>query len=151
MSVPAQQSLAPAMFVVGSVAASATTGALIAIGRRLGNAGLPFASMGAALLHRTTSSAETGLVLAGVGLHLFSTICWALIFVWLVRRMRWRLSAAAFAVTLAVFVAHWIGAWSTGSGLASVLPLGDRLVLAIVFAGSLVVGMRLAFLPSQSA
>ena len=46
------------------------------------------------------------------------------------------------------FTLSWIIAWSSGSGLASVLALGDRIVYALVLAGALVVGMRFAF-PSQ--
>jgi len=33
----------------------------------------------------------------------------------------------------------------SGSGLATVLALGDRIVYAVVLAGALVVGMRFAF------
>jgi len=33
----------------------------------------------------------------------------------------------------------------TGHGLATLLPLGDHVVLALVFALSLVLGMRFAF------
>jgi hypothetical protein len=45
----------------------------------------------------------------------------------------------------------WITAWSTGNGVASVLTLGDRVIVGVVFVVALVVGMRLAFSQSQSA
>ena len=41
-----------------------------------------------------------------------------------------------------------IVAWRTGNGLASVLPLGDRIVFAVVFAAALAIGIRFA-LPSR--
>lgn len=137
--------------VVGAVAASATTGALIAIGRRLGNAGTPFAAITAAMLDRTASGSQPALVAGGVLLHLAATFAWSFAFVWALRTMRWRTDASAIAVAAAAFVVSWLIAWSTGNGLASVLPLGDRVVLAVVFAGSLVVGIRFAFALSHNA
>jgi hypothetical protein len=38
---------------------------------------------------------------------------------------------------------------STGRGLAVLLPLGDRIELAVILAASLVVGMRFAFSPRE--
>jgi hypothetical protein len=148
--VPAQHSTGSGI-AVGSVTAAATTGALLAMGHRLGSAGIPFASISAALLHRTASTAAVGLVFAGVVLHAAATFVWSMMYVWLVRHIHWRVGAAAIAVGSGAFVVSWLVAWSTGSGVASVLPLGDRLVLAVVFAGALVVGMRFAFPVSQSA
>jgi hypothetical protein len=39
----------------------------------------------------------------------------------------------------------------TGAGIASVLQLGDRIVLALVYASALVMGMRFALLPLRNA
>ena len=147
---PSQRSIAP-VIVVGSVAASATTGALIAIGHRLGGIGIPFASISASLLHRTASSSSAGLIVAGLILHIVATFLWTAIYMWLVRTLRWRADVAAIAVGAGAYVLTWLAAWSTGGGLASALALGDRLVLTVVLAGALVVGMRFAFSDSQSS
>ncbi len=137
--------------IVATLAAAATTGALIAIGHRLGGATLPFAVIGGALLHRTASGVAFGLVLTGFIAHVVAVFAWSAIAVWLVRVRRWRLWLAAISVALAAHLFAWIDAWWTGRGLASVLPLGDRLLLAVVFAGALILGMRFAPSLSQTA
>jgi hypothetical protein len=137
--------------VVGSVASAATTGALIAIGHRLGSAAVPFAAISAVLFHRTVSGGAVGLVFTGLILHAVAIFAWSVAFVWLVRRLGLRTIAAACGVGLAALALSWIVARSTGSGLSSVLPLGDRLVYGLVLAAALVVGMRFAFFPSQRA
>src|SRR6185503_1304640 len=124
--------------VVGTVASAATTGALIAAGRRLGSAGIPFAEISSALFHRTPSGGEVGLVFSGVVLHVAVTMLWSAAFVWLVRRARWRRIFAAVVVACASLVLSWLIAWSTGRGVATVLPLGDRIVVSVVLAISLV-------------
>ncbi len=147
----AQLSLQSPILVVGGVASAATTGALIAFGHRLGNAGLPFAAVSAVVLHRTPSAGAAGLVLAGIVLHVVATFAWSIVFLWLAARLHRRESIAAGLVATAEFVISWIVAWSAGSGLSSVLPLGDRLVFALVLGGALVVGMRFAIPALQKA
>jgi len=137
--------------VVGSVASAATTGALIAIGHRLGSAAVPFAAISAVLFHRTVSGSAVGLVFTGVVLHAFAIFVWSAIFVWLVRSLRSRSIAAACGVSIAALVLSWIVARSAGGGLSTVLPLGDRLVYGLVLAAALVVGMRFAFFSAQRA
>lgn len=137
--------------VVGALAAAATTGALIAIGHRLGRVGLPFATIGGGLFHETANGGATGLIIAGILVHLVLTFAWSALAVWLVRARGWRRSFAAIAVAAGAHALSWIIAWTTGRGIASELALGDRVVLAVVFAGALVVGMRFAFSPSQTA
>lgn len=139
------------LLAVGGLAAAATTGALIAMGRRLGSAGVPFAAIGATLVHRTVSSTAVSLVFAGLVVHLVAVFIWSAVFLWIVRRYPSRVAAAAIVVAAGAFVVSWLVAWSSGAGLSSVLPLGDRLVLAVVLAGTLVLGMRFAFFPSQNA
>ncbi len=129
--------------VAGGLAASASTGALIAMGRRLGSIRLPFAAIGATLAHATISSETTALVFFGFVLHVLLSFVWAAAFVFLVTR-GWRLATAGIAIGVAEFALSWIVALSTGRGLASVLALGDRLVLALVIAVSCVVGVRVA-------
>ncbi|MEO7084691.1 MAG: hypothetical protein ABI442_10150 [Gemmatimonadaceae bacterium] len=129
---------------IGSVAAAATTGALIGVGRRAGSAGLPFAATAAVLSHRTPSAAVLGLVFVGLVLHVALTFAWAAAFTWLAEGPVRRDVVAACTVSLAQFAVSWVVAGVTGAGVASVIPLGDRIVLAVVMAGSLVVGMRFA-------
>ncbi len=129
----------------GSVAAAATTGALVAMGHRFGSVALPFAAIGAPLFHRTVTAADPRLVLAGLVFHVTIAFAWSVVFVFLVRRMRWRDVVAAIAVGAAQLLASWLVTSLTGSGLSSVLQLGDRLVLALVYAFALLVGLRFAF------
>jgi hypothetical protein len=131
--------------VVGSVAAAATSGALLAIGRRLGSALLPFAFVGAVPLHQATSVAPTAVVVIGLVLHLATIFVWSAIALFFAR-VGARRGVAAAIVSVMQFTLSWIVASSTGRGLSSALVLGDRVVYAVVLACALVVGMRFAFL-----
>lgn len=130
--------------------ASATAGALIALGHRAGGAGLPFAATGAALLHRTPSNGDFALVVTGVSLHVAMMLLWSALFVWLVEHTLLGAFVTALLIAIGHFVVSWAVASSTGAGMASILPLGDRLVFAVVLFIALVSGMRLAFSSSQS-
>lgn len=130
--------------------ASATTGALIALGHRAGGAGLPFAAIGAGLLHATPGNRDFGVVLAGVVLHVAMMLLWSAIFVWLLDHARLGELISALLIAIGHFVVSWAVASSTGAGAASILPLGDRLVLAMVLFTALICGMRFAFLPAHS-
>ena len=130
--------------VIGGITAAATTGALIAMGRRQGSAGLPFAAIGAAFSHQTTSAVAANLVLGGFVLHVLAMIAWSFIFVWLTDRLGGKHVVATILVTMVAFAFSILVTQWRGSGLASVLPLGDFLVLAVIFAGSLEAGMRFA-------
>jgi hypothetical protein len=140
---PTSRRVVAPTIVAGGLAASASTGALIAIGRRLGSVRLPFAAIGATLAHTTISSGSTSLVIVGLVGHVLLSFVWAIAFVALVTR-GWRLAAAGIVVGCAEFALSWITASVTGNGLASVVQLGDCVVLAIVIAVSLVVGIRVA-------
>jgi hypothetical protein len=89
--------------LIGSIAAAATTGALIGIGRRAGSAGLPFAATAAVLFHRTPSAAAIGLVFLGLVLHVVFSFAWAAAFVWLADGPVRRDAVAAGTVALAQF------------------------------------------------
>ena len=134
--------------VAGGLAASASTGALIAMGRRLGSIRLPFAAIGATLAHATISSEAMALVVVGFIGHVLLSFLWAIAFVALVTR-GWRLATAGIVIGCGEFALSWVTARVTGGGLASVLPLGDRVVLAVVIAVSCVVGIRVAVEPSS--
>lgn len=128
--------------VVGGVAAAATTGALVAIGLRLGGVGVLFASISAMPFHRVATM-TTHPILAGVVVHAAAIFLWSLCYVQLARVLA-RPALVAGMVAAGQFTLSWIIAWSSGTGLASVLALGDRVVYAVVLAGALVVGMRFA-------
>jgi hypothetical protein len=133
------------------VAAAATTGALVAMGHRLGSVALPFAAIGATLLRQTVTARSANLVFAGLVFHVTLAFAWSFVFVFLVRRARWRDISAAIAIGLGELVTSWLVTSLSGAGIASVLQLGDRIVLALVYALALVVGMRFAFLPLRNA
>ncbi len=137
--------------IVGGVAAAATTGALIAMGHRMGSAAVPFAAISATVFRRTVASGAVGLVFTGIVLHITVMFVWSVVFVWLVDRLRWSSMIAGVFIGLAQFALSWLVAWGTGEGLASILPLGDRIVFALILTMSLVVGMRFAFFPLRSA
>jgi hypothetical protein len=135
----------------GGVAAAATTGALIAMGHRIGSAAIPFAAISGALFRRTAASGAAGLVFTGVVLHITATFVWAAVLAWLVERARWPLAGAGVVIGAMQFALSWLVAWGAGEGLASVLPLGDRIVYALILTVSLVVGMRFAFSAPRNA
>jgi hypothetical protein len=135
---------------VGGIAIAATGGALVGIGRRLGSVSVAFAAIGGAIIQRTVTGRAVPLVIAGVILHVLVTFGWSVAFMSLVRRFGrpvvTGIGVAACSFLLSSFVTR-----ATGRGIASVLALGDRLVLAAVLAASLVVGMRFAFSVSRDA
>lgn len=136
------------LLFLGLVVAAATTGALVAIGYRLGSLGLPFAAIAASLLRRTATSSDPSLITIGVGLHILLMFCWSSLYAALVRGRPWNtriLLGVAVVVAVLSHTASWVVARTTGNGLASVLPLGDRIIFGAVFAGALAVGIRFAF------
>jgi hypothetical protein len=132
--------------VVGGLAAAATTGALVAIGQRIGGVGVLFASISAMPFHRIATM-TTHPVLAGLVVHAAAIFLWSMLCIQLARALA-RPALAAAIVAATQFTLSWIIARSSGTGLASVLALGDRVVYAVVLAGALVVGMRFA-LPNR--
>ena len=136
------------LLIVGCVAAAATIGALIAMGRRLGSTAFPFASIGAIVLRASGFAIDSRSLVAGVLLHVLFVFLWSALAVQLARGLGVTLSAVLTATTQ--FVVSWIVAWWSGSGLASALALGDRLVYAVVLASALAVGMRFAFSLSRN-
>lgn len=135
----------------GSVAAAATTGALVAMGHRLGSIALPFAAIGAVLFRRTVTAESAVLVFTGLVLHVTIVFLWSVVFVFLVRRAQWSDVLAAIVIAGGALVTSRFVTSFTGAGIASVLQLGDQLVLAVVYALALVVGMRFAFPLSRNA
>ena len=101
------QSTSPGV-AIGSVVAAATTGALVAMGHRLGSAVLPFAAISAVVFHRTVTATDTGLVFAGLVFHVTFAFVWSFLFVFLVRRARWRGVAGAIVIAVGELVTSWI-------------------------------------------
>jgi len=135
---------------IATLAASATTGALIAMGHRVGGASLPFAAIASVLLGRELGAGTTRLVVAGVLLHLIATFVWTAVFVWLLRSWSGLDVLAALVVGAAELTFSWSVAHVTGAGIATLLPLGDRVVLAVILSASLVLGIRFAFSRSET-
>ena len=121
------------------------------MGHRMGSAALPFAAISGTLFRRAAASGAVGLVFAGIVLHITAIFACAVVFVWLVERLRWSSVVSGVLIGAAHFSLSWLVAWGTGTGLAAILPLGDRIVLALILFASLVVGMRFAFLPLRNA
>ena len=119
------------------------------MGRRAGRAVMPFAAMAAVPLQRT-SLGTVGLAVAGVFLHVVAMFVWAAVFVWLAERTKQPV-VTAIVVAVVNFVASWLVTWATGRGLATVLPLGDRVVYAVILAAAYIAGMRYALPASRSA
>jgi hypothetical protein len=145
--VSARASSTSSLFV-GLIVAAATTGALVAIGHRLGSVGLPFAAIAAPLLRRTVTSSDPGLIVMGVGFHILLMFCWSALYASMVNGRGWslrKLLVGAGVVATLSYGVSWIVARTTGNGLASVLPLGDRIVLGAVLAFALTLGIGFAF------
>jgi hypothetical protein len=139
------------MVVLGSIAAAATTGALLAIGRRLGGVGVGLAAIGNVLVHAPGGAETTAAVVVGLVTHLVAAFLWTAVFLALWRRFGRRDIVAALIVAIAELALSWLVARASGAGIATVVPLGDRVLLALILALSLVVGMRFAFSPSRNA
>jgi hypothetical protein len=120
------------------------------MGKRLGGAAIAFDAIGRGLTGAPASvvGPSTAAVTIGVIVHVAVSMFWAVVAARLTRRWRGRSTLAALAATAAWFSTGWVVARLTGHGLATLLPLGDHIVLALVFALSLVLGMRFAFLLS---
>jgi hypothetical protein len=142
--------------VVGAISTAATTGALVAIGHRMGHAGAPFVAIASVLVRGATpihgvGDGSVGTVLGGVLLHAAATFFWSALCISLAVRLRSQ-SLAALVVSVVNFLVSGLVVSSMGRGLASELTLGDRVIYAVALAASLIVGMRYAFLhPRETA
>jgi hypothetical protein len=137
------QTVSPSAVVVG-VALAATTGALVAVGHRVGSVTLLFGSIAGVIVRHGATITGAGAVITGLVLHVVAIFMWSAFCIVLARGTQ-RPYFAAGLVALCQFTLSWIVAALTGNGLASVLALGDRIVYAVVLAGALMIGMRFAF------
>lgn len=132
----------------GLLGATATSGALIAIGARAATVARPFNAIAGHVLGIRESDAfgfVPRITITGIALHVVLVTLGGVIVAFFTRRRLappWLVSAAL--ATLSALVSIGI-ARRGGSSLARVLPLGDVILFYIVVALSLAVGIRLAF------
>ncbi len=130
----------------GFVVASATAGALIGFGLRFGTPARPFNAISSVVLGARAQGEWTfvpAVTLLGLLLHIaFSLLC-GVIYVEAAERSR-RDYVAALVIAIAALLLSSLLAALFGVGLAALLPLGDRLVLAAVLGLALPLGMRFA-------
>ena len=138
--------------IAGGIAASATAGALVAMGRRLGSARLAFGVIGGSFggARAGFATVSSGAVVGGIVAHITIVALWGIVFALLVERWNGHTLRAALLVSVIALALSSFVARAFGRGLATLLPLGDRIVLAVVLALALVVGMRLA-LPQRES
>lgn len=131
----------------GLVAAAATGGALVGLGLRFGTPARPFNALAAYLLGPAVQALWQFSIVTVVGLlvHVVVSCLCGLAFVALVERSGGGELGWAILVSVVTFGVSWLVAAWLGIGLATLLAIGDRLVLAVVLAASLPLGMRLAF------
>jgi hypothetical protein len=137
----------------GILAATATAGALIAIGNRASTPARPF-NMIAGHLTGSESGDVYGFTLAdtltGVAIHIVLCVIAGIAVAFVARRRLAPAWAAALLIsTLAALVSVGI-ARRGGVSLARLLAIGDLLLFYLVLAIALVVGTRLAFFSGTS-
>lgn len=134
--------------MAGAIAAAATLGALLAIGHKIGRAVLPLGTVGALIAGHHAflfgDPATTRDVLLGVVAQGALCILWGFVAAWLVIERRVRVRWAALAIGVADFCRSWLVARASGGGIATVVPLGHRLELALILGVALAAGIRLA-------
>ena len=118
------------------------------MGRRLGSIGLAFSAIASIVTGAQFVRVSLVSVVVGAMLHVVISIAWGIVFAMLTERWRGRSVVAALAVAVVAFVISSLLARVAGRGLAVILPIGDRLILYVVFAVALILGMRFA-LPSR--
>jgi hypothetical protein len=135
----------------GVLAATATAGALIAIGMRTTTAARPFNTIASHLLGGSRADVwgfVPEVTIVGIVSHLTMTTMLGIVVATVVRRRLAPLWAAALAATLLSALVSIGVARRGGTSLAQLLPLGDLLLFYVTLAASLVVGMRFAFPPA---
>lgn len=136
----------------GVLAAGATSGALIALGRRTGTVARPFNVVASHLLGPRAADSfgfVPGITLTGVAVHVALTTALGVAILAIVRRGLAPLWPASVALSLLCCLVS-IGIARRGSpSLAQLLPVGDLVVYFIVLTVSLVLGIRFA-LPSSA-
>jgi hypothetical protein len=136
----------------GFLAATATAGTLIAVGRRTSTAARPFNVIASHLLGASRADAwgfVAGVTIAGIAVHVVLTSLLGVIVGEIVGRRLAPLWATATAASLMSALVSIGIARRGGNSLAAILPLGDLLVFYVTLALALVVGIRFAFAPAE--
>jgi hypothetical protein len=132
----------------GLLAATASAGALIAIGRRAATVARPFNAIAGHVLGVRNSDAYgfvAGITITGIALHVLLSMLAGVAVATVARRRfapAWLASIALAMLSALVSVGI---ARRGGSSLARVLPIGDLVLFYLVVAIALGVGTRLAF------
>lgn len=132
----------------GLLAATATSGALIAIGARATTVSRPFNAIAGHVLGVQRSDAfgfVPSITITGVALHLALVVLAGIVVAILARRHiapAWAVASAIAALSALVSVGL---ARRGGSSLARILPVGDLVLFYVTLAVTLSVGIRLAF------
>jgi hypothetical protein len=134
------------------IAGSATAGALVVIGRHIGGAGLPFAASvnPVAPLAAAIGDVPASWVVIGVLAWLATAAAWGAVFAWLVVEWSGRTVIPAIVVSISQLLIGTAAARASGRGIATVLTVGERIALAILFGAALVIGIRFAFSPHKA-
>jgi hypothetical protein len=136
----------------GVIAGAATAGALIGFGVRFGTPLRPFNTVAAAVLGQFAFGAASPpafVTLVGIVLHFAIALAWGVAYVYAVGRSRGYRWQWGLAAGVAMFFLTSLFARALGIGLGTLLPLGDRIVLALVLALALPVGMGFALRASR--
>lgn len=137
----------------GILAATATAGALIAIGARASTPARPFNIIAGHVVGAARADAYDfvpAVTITGVAVHVVLTTLAALAVAVVVRRRIAPAWLSALAITtLSALVSVGI-ARRGGSSLARLLAIGDLLTFYVILAVALVVGIRLAFFDRQT-
>jgi hypothetical protein len=132
----------------GLLAATATAGALVAMGSRAATVARPFNMIAGHVLGSYRSDVFgflPGVTIVGVALHVF-LVCLAGVAVAAVARRRFAPAwAAALALSLLSALVSIGIARRGGSSLARVLPIGDLILFYLLLAATLTVGVRIGF------
>jgi hypothetical protein len=131
----------------GVLAASATAGALLGYGLRLGAPARPFNAIGAMLLGSGAQAAHgfsPGTTLLGIALHIGAMLGLGVVYASLTGGARrhvvvWAVILAAGALVLTYFVGRLFGV-----GLATILSPANVVILGVILAIALPIGMRFA-------
>jgi hypothetical protein len=131
----------------GLLAATATAGALIAIGHRAATVARPFNVIAGHLLGVQKSDAYgfvPGITVPGIALHVLLTVLAGIAVAAIARRFAPAWLASLLVSVLCALVSVGI-ARRGGSSLARILPTGELVVFYLIFAITLAIGIRLAF------
>jgi hypothetical protein len=136
----------------GFLAATATAGALIAIGSRSSTAAKPFNVIASHLLGASRADVSgfvAGITIPGIALHIVLTTILGILVVVIVRRRLAPLWLTAISAALLCALVSAGIARRGGTSLAQILTLGDLLIFYLVLGASLALGIRFAFAPRK--